>query len=383
MFSKSVFAALAIMSAASAFAVIDVKVVKEGVEKIPVSIDVKGDPSFAKSLRRNLELAGAFQVRKDGASIKVTGSVGSSVRVEGRGKALTLPSSAADGKAARMEARRLADRMCETYAKQRGFACDQMAFVSKEGHVGELCTCYPDGYDIRKLTNDAKESVGPRWSDSRTLFYTGFLKAGPQVYELDVQNGRRKLKWSFKGLTTGATVSPDGKRVAIILSVHGNPELYVIEMASGSWTRLTTTKNASEGQPCWSPDGRQIVYVSDETRHPQLYIVDVATKKTRRLTTRGSQNVDPDWGPDGRISYISKRMDGSAVAVLDPAKGEASARLVTKPGAWEHPSWSRDGRHLVASRDNALFVVDTLEDGDDPRAVFLNSGRWITPTWRR
>ncbi|MBE6382689.1 MAG: hypothetical protein E7049_06730 [Lentisphaerae bacterium] len=383
MFSKSVFAALAIMSAASAFAVIDVKVVKEGVEKIPVSIDVKGDPSFAKSLRRNLELAGAFQVRKDGASIKVTGSVGSSVRVEGRGKALTLPSSAADGKAARMEARRLADRMCETYAKQRGFACDQMAFVSKEGRAGELCTCYPDGYDIRKLTNDAKESVGPRWSDSRTLFYTGFLKAGPQVYELDVQNGRRKLKWSFKGLTTGATVSPDGKRVAIILSVHGNPELYVIEMASGSWTRLTTTKNASEGQPCWSPDGRQIVYVSDETRHPQLYIVDVATKKTRRLTTRGSQNVDPDWGPDGRITYISKRMDGSAVAVLDPAKGEASARLVTKPGAWEHPSWSRDGRHLVASRDNALFVVDTLEDGDDPRAVFLNSGRWITPTWRR
>ena len=383
MFSKSVFAALAIMSAASAFAVIDVKVVKEGVEKIPVSIDVKGDPSFAKSLKRNLELAGAFQVRKDGASIKVTGAVGSSVRVEGRGKALTLPSSAPDGKAARMEARRLADRMCETYANQRGFACDQMAFVSKEGRVGELCTCYPDGYDIRKLTNDAKESVGPRWSDSRTLFYTGFLKAGPQVYELDVQNGRRKLKWSFKGLTTGATVSPDGKRVAIILSVHGNPELYVIEMASGSWTRLTTTKNASEGQPCWSPDGRQIVYVSDETRHPQLYIVDVATKKTRRLTTRGSQNVDPDWGPDGRITYISKRMDGSAVAVLDPAKGEASARLVTKPGAWEHPSWSRDGRHLVASRDNALFVVDTLEDGDDPRAVFLNSGRWITPTWRR
>ena len=380
---KSVFAALALMSAASAFAVIDVKVVKEGVEKIPVTIDVKGDPSFAKSLKRNLELAGAFQVRKDGASIKVTGSVGSSVRVEGRGKALTLPSTAADGRSARMEARRLADRMCETYANQRGFACDQMAFVSKEGRVGELCTCYPDGYDIRKLTNDAKESVGPRWSDSHTLFYTGFLKAGPQVYELDVQNGKRKLKWSFKGLTTGATVSPDGNRVAIILSVHGNPELYVIEMASGSWTRLTRTKNASEGQPCWSPDGRQIVYVSDETRHPQLYIVDVATKKTRRLTTRGSQNVDPDWGPDGLITYISKRMDGSAVAVLDPAKGEASARLVTKPGAWEHPSWSRDGRHLVASRDNALFVVDTLEDGDDPRPVFLNSGRWITPTWRR
>lgn len=383
MTKNTALAILAVFAAASASAVIDVKVVKEGAEKIPVSIDVKGDPAFAKSLKRNLELSGIFQVRPGSASVKVTGAVGSAIRAEGRGKALTLPSSAPDAKSARMEARRLSDKMCETYTRQRGFACDPVAFVAKEGRAGELYTCYPDGYDIRRLTHDGKEAVGPRWRDSSTLFYTGFLNAGPQIFELNAKNGTRRLRWSFKGLSTGATVSPDGKRAAIILSVHGNPELYVIDMASGGWVRLTTTKNASEGQPSWSPDGSQIVYVSDETRHPQLYVIDVATKNKRRLTSKGTQNLDPDWGPDGRIAYVSRRMEGTAIAVIDPAKGESSSRLVTKPGAWEHPSWSRDARHVAASRDNALFVVDTEEDGDDPKPMFLNAGRWITPAWQR
>jgi TolB protein len=143
---------------------------------------------------------------------------------------------------------------------------------------------------------------------------------------------------------------------------------------------------ASGGQPTWSPDGTQIAYVSDTTRHPQIYVVDVATKAKRRLTSKGSQNVDPDWGADGRITYITKRGGLAQVAVMDPKAGEQSAKLVTSPGSWEHPVWSRDGRHLVAGRDKALFVVDSVEKedgGDEPRQLFRAAGNWITPTWIR
>ena len=68
---------------------------------------------------------------------------------------------------------------------------------------------------------------------------------------------------------------------------------------------------------------------------------------------------------------------------MSPAEGDVSAELVTPEGNWEHPSWSRDMRHLVASRDKALFIIDTLKDGDKPRQLFGASGNFISPVWQR
>jgi Tol biopolymer transport system component len=89
---------------------------------------------------------------------------------------------------------------------------------------------------------------------------------------------------------------------------------------------------------------------------------------------------------DGRLTYITKRGGLSQVAVMDPKAGDASAKLVTSPGSWEHPAWARDGRHVVAGRDKALFVVDTVDKekgGDEPRQMFKANGNWITPTLMR
>ncbi len=354
--------------------------------KYSVKVDVKS-VAFAKCLIKNLELSGAFLVTDDG-SIKVSGSSGMIV-ADGLGKRVTSSEIFSDDKSARMAARKLANLMCEAFAGQKGFALDRVLFL-KRGSLerrggtlpGEICLAYPDGYDIRQLTSDHQASIFPRWKDDNSIYYIGYLKGAPQIWEMDINSGKRNLKWSFKGSPTGIAVSPDGTKLAAILSFQGNPELYVIDIASGRWTRLTNTVTASEGQPTWSPDGKKIAYVSNETRRPQIYVVDIATKAKRRLTSKGRENIDPDWGADGRIAYITKR-GGAQVAVMSPATGDDSAELITEQANWEHPSWSRDMRHLVANRDRALFVIDTLKDGDKPRQMFFADGNWISPAWRK
>ena len=372
----------AVLSVCAAGAATFVDVTGVGVEKKHFTIGVTGAgaEAYAKTLRRNLELTGCF-VAGEPAALKITGAIGGTVTATGLGKSLSAPTPAGDEKALRMAARRMSDAICKAYTDQEGFACDRVAFISRKGPSNsELGIGYPDGQDVRLVTSDGKAAVGPRWKDADTLFYTGFLNGGPQVWELNTAMGKRNLRWSFKGLATGAAISPDGAYAAIILSFQGNPELYVLQ--GGSYTRLTTTPLASEGQPTWSPDGRQIAYVSDETRHPQIYVIDVATRQKRRLTSRGSMNFDPDWGADGRIAYITRR-GAAQVAVMSPNSGDASAQLVTEQSNWEHPSWSRDGRHLVANRDRALFIIDTLEDGDKPRQLFTANGNWISPSWQK
>ena len=365
---------LTLFFAVSAVAETVVDITGAGAAKKSVAIDVS-NRAFANCLKRNLELSGLFAVQPNGG-IKVSGAPGA-ISVTGGGKSLSSTTPASDDKSARMAARKLSDAMCEAYGQQKGFACDRVVFVNRKGaNNAELCMSYPDGLDIRQLTADATGTVGPRWMGANTILYTS-LKSGPQIWEYDVAAEKRRMKWSFKGLTTGAAVSPDGKRVAIILSFQGNPELYVIE--GNSYTRLTNTKNASEGCPAWSPDGKKIVYMSDETRSQQLWIIDVATKAKRRLTSKGRQNMEPDWGKDGRIVYNSS----GVIKVIDPAEGEGSARAITKDGGWKHPSWARDGRHVVAASGKVLFVLDTMEDGDAPRGVFNAKGNWGDPCWAK
>lgn len=363
--------------------IVDVK--GGGVSKKAVTINV-GNAAYANCLKRNLERSGLFVV-KPGASIVVSGASGA-IRVNGGGKTLNAAIAFADDKSARMAARRLSDAMCEAYGNQKGFANDKIVFLNRgkvqakgQARPAELCVSYPDGLDIRQLTSDRKMVVYPRWKkDGESILYIGDMRGAPQIWEMDTATGRRSVKWSFKGSPTGIAISPDGTKVAAVLSFQGNPELYVLSMGSGNWMRLTNTPNASEGQPTWSPDGRKIAYVSNETRYPQIYVVDVATKAKRRLTSRGRENFDPDWGPDGRIAYITKR-GAAQVAVMSSTEGDASAKLVTEQATWEHPSWARDGRHIAANRDKAIFLIDTLEGGDKPVQMFSANGNWISPCW--
>lgn len=377
---KTIFA-LSLLAAAMAGAEHVVNITGAGNKKFTVSVKV-GNAMFTKCLQKNLELSGVFQVDPNG-SVKVTGASGAVV-AEGSGKRISSAETFADDKSARMAARKLSDAMVQAWAGQKGFACDKIVFLKhgKQQSVGaavpgDLCTCYPDGLDIRQLTNDGKMSIFPRWKDANTVYFISDRSGATQIWEMDVTTERAKRKWSFKGTPTGIAVSPDGTKCAAILSFQGNPELYVLQ--GDSYSRLTTTPYEVEGQPTWSPDGKKIAFVRGD-KSQQIWVVDVATKQTRRLTSRNRQNIDPDWGKDGRIVYVT---NGGQIKVMNPAEGDSSAQNVTEDGGWQHPSWARDGRHIVANSGKVLFILDTLEKGGKPRAVFGAKGDWISPSWSK
>lgn len=371
------------MLAAATCGAITVDVTGTGVQKLPVSINV-ANTAFANSLKRNLELSGLFTVGSSGA-ITVSGASGA-LHAEGRGKTVSSIATYTDDKSARMAARKFSDMMCEAYGSQKGFACDRVLFLNRgkqrakgQPIPAELCMCYPDGGDIRQITSDGKMIIFQRWiKDTDTALFISDKNGATQIWEINVVTGQRKVKWSFKGTPTGISVSPDGSKVAAVLSIHGNPELYVLDMTRGTWTRLTNTEHDVEGQPTWSPDGTKIAFVRG-VNSQQIWVVDVATKAARRLTSQGRKNLDPDWGPNGKIAYLA----GNVIKVMDASRGDSSARAVSNAANWEHPSWSRDGRHLTASRDKALFILDTLEDGDKPRQMFNANGNWTAPCWTK
>jgi TolB protein len=370
-----------------------ITVVKKGAEKNTVSLsrlNASGPYGklFVRTLTRDLELSGWFKVASSGA-VQVQGTVAdagsgvqSACRVTWPGKAFNWNRVSMGQAEVRRQAHQLADEMVRLITGEIGIAQSRIVFVNRRGrNNADLYLCDADGQNLMQITHDNVAAVGPRWApNSQDIYYTSFLKGYPAVYRIGVGRGERKTLAAFKGLNTGAAISPDGSRAAIILSYQGNPELYVLHLTSGQLTRLTQTVHAAEASPCWSPDGRQIVYVSDPAKTPQLYLVDPLSRQSRRLTYKGSENVNPDWSAKGKIVYATRRGGGGyQIAVLDPRQGEASCELLTQPGGYEHPSWAPNSRHVVCSNRSTLYILDTL---GDPAVRLINlAGNWMSPDW--
>ncbi len=145
-------------------------------------------------------------------------------------------------------------------------------------------------------------------------------------------------------------------------------------------------------EPAISPDGR---YVAIATDLPDPTKSDVVIKlydlKTGKIKDLGLDQVpplghqDPAWKPDGsRLLYVRNDRDGakgaSRLYLYNPDNGKTKA--ITGPG-YLYPSWSPDGRYIVATRTNAygtdIVILDASNGAEIARLT--DDGNSWAPTW--
>jgi Tol biopolymer transport system component len=144
--------------------------------------------------------------------------------------------------------------------------------------------------------------------------------------------------------------SPDGSRIAIVVTKNGNTDIYVMD-ADGSHQRRLTTSPADDEFPSWSPDGSSIVYDSsgstqldDSGLSPtqEIWSVPVAGGTPVRLTNNHLPDQAPVYSPDGTtIAFFEP--DG--ITLMD-ADGGNVRPLAGGSGGWT-PRWSPDGRRIA------------------------------------
>ncbi|MBP7274897.1 MAG: PD40 domain-containing protein [Kiritimatiellae bacterium] len=350
---------------------------------------------FLQVLKNDLYRSGWFQVTPSAGEYSVRGSFtenGGRLGVQAAilkapGRTSVLSRNWSGGRSdVRLLAHKVSDDLVKALTGKEGFAQSRLALVGSRSGRKELYLADSDGANLTQLTRDRSISLFPRWSpDNRSLVYTSYLNKFPDLLRIDLASGGRRKLASYRGLNIGGAFSPDGRQVALVLSKDGNPELYVMNLADSSLTRLTRTPQANESSPCWSPDGRQIVFVSDAAgvSRPQLYIMDRAGGAPRRVTSRGPQNVSPDWGPDGRIVFSSIAGREFSLCVLDPRTLEVTT-IAHDASSYEEPSWARDGRNIACQRTIRYRSGICLIDSVHKEKVMLleEGGDWYSPAWQ-
>ncbi len=391
-----VVAALAVAAVAGAQEIV---VRKSGGEKSAMDwsgFTASGGASatFVQVAKADLERSGWFRITAGGGEFRVTGEcadAGGGLAVKcvvldaGRGAQVMGKTYQAGTAEARALAHKAADDIVKAITGREGFASSRIALVGTRTGKKELYLCDSDGGNLMQLTQDGKISLFPRWGgNNQYITYTGYLRGFPAAYRIHLPSGKREMLAGFPGLNSGAVMSPDGRSVALILSRDGNPELYVQSPPGGALTRVTRTSKGAESSPSWSPDGGEICFVSDLSGKPQIYAAPRAGGAPRRLTSRGSENVAPNWGANGKIAFASKLGARFQIAVLDPATG-AVTPFAFDDADYEDPTWARDGRHIACARTagfrSGVCLIDTM--GGEKVSLLSDRGDWFSPAWSR
>lgn len=332
---------------------------------------VPGDEALTNALNRFLNACGWFDCVKDAKAADYT----LEGKDEGSSFLLYLKMGGAPAGAwrftksssPRSSAKTAVDTIIEKSFKElkvKGFCRSKIAFCARtSAGVSNIYTCDIDGHDMEQLTHFRALCVEPCWTPrGLSICYSKYGKTGIDVLETTIAKPRRsRLISGSQGINAGASVSPDGRSMAVIRSPDHQVDIYIIDLASGRRRRLSRDK-AVEASPCWSADGRAVYYVSDESGRPRIIRHELDTNRRRRLPTVGSDAVTPDCSGDGKVAYAT-RVDGRyTIAVYDSAKNE-NKRVVTLPGEWESPGWAADNRQLVCKRTwqgkQELYVIDT------------------------
>jgi len=193
---------------------------------------------------------------------------------------------------------------------------------------------------------------------------------------------RVELPWILPG-DTGATVSPDGRRLAFSSARSGSTEIYVSDTRTGTVRRLTDNTAADDIEPAWSPDGRQLVWASGPPGAHDLFVMGDDGTQRRRLVDDPANDVEPAWSSDGtQIAYASDRDGRYRLWVVDLAGGEPLV-LVEAPGRLREPSWSPAGDIVAYTgivAGNADVWVARL-DGSQPSRLTTAPGFDGRPDW--
>jgi TolB protein len=281
----------------------------------------------------------------------------------------------------RLLAHSISDDIYHKITDLHGIFRSRIAYSRRDSVAKEIYICDVDGHMPLRATFDRSINVSPRWASTDEISYTSFKRGNPDLWLLDMREGKNSRLSSYPGLNSAAAWSSEGSRYAVTLTKDGNPEVYIFRKGSKKGRRVTFNPGI-DSSPTWSPDGKYLALTSDRSGTPQIYIMDVDGGNAQRLTYQNSHNDSPAWSPTiDLIAYVSRGGDGKFNIWTTTTNG-SHQRQLTSVGDNENPQWSPDGLHLVfSSTRNGSEEIYTMDfAGQNVRRITRGGGN-SNPSW--
>ena len=239
---------------------------------------------------------------------------------------------------------------------------------SPTGRIYRLNVADADGQRVRTVLQSREPILSASWApDGDRIAYVSFEKdSRPAIYIHNIRTRVRQQITDFKGLNGAPAFSPDGEKLAMVLSKDGNPEIYVLDLASTPRRlRRLTRHYGIDTEPSWSADGKSIIFTSNRGGQPQIYAMDLETLTVERLTFEGDYNARAVLANRGNgLIMVHRRKGIFHIGHLDLERG--FLRVLTETALDESPS--------VAPNDSLLIYATQVNGRGILAGVSIDGG---------
>jgi len=192
-----------------------------------------------------------------------------------------------------------------------------------DAHTGEvvkkLATSNTDAhFDALRFM----DSAGAWSPDGQKFAFVVFAKGDNEIALLDVKTRKilRTIKLKDVSAITDIAWSPEGDRVVVSGTEGGISNLYLYNLETDSYDRLTNDDYA-EFQPAWSPDGETLAFATDrgsrtdldqyQFRSIQIGLMDLKSGQVELISMGPHvKHINPQYGPGASNLYMVADPDG-------------------------------------------------------------------------